>query len=405
MDGTAISNRGLAPTPPNLPRAAPAHICFLNPQGEFYSPISGGAVATITMQTAAALARRGHSATVLTPSNGDELYPIGRVVPVNAPKRHELSTLQRVCSKIRRTFNEWDTAYYDRYLVSYAKAIKSIPAPQAVVVYNDFVSPRYIKSLLPNSRIIVNLQNEQGTTQPRPASALVGVHRFLACSEHIRTWTCEKYNLDPARFAVLNSGVDLSAFHPRPQYDSPSSPLKVLFIGRIDPNKGPDIVADAVIALRQQEVPVELTVAGGLWFYGHGNEMTDPYFRALKSKMDVANANYVGHVTRPDVPALVRAHDVVCVLSRSREPFGLVVLEAMASGCAVLSSNRGGLPDACGFAGVMLDPENLHAVVDQLRLWATNAAKLIQAKRASVARAATASWDRVAEGFEKAVLL
>lgn len=384
--------------------APPAHICFLNPQGEFYSPVSGGAVATITMQTAAALARRGHSASILTPVNGDPLYPVGNVIPIHAPKRHELSTPQRAVSKLRRKFNEWDTAYYDRYLASFAKALKSIPAPDAVVVYNDLVSPRYIKALLPATRVIVNLQNEQGTTQSQPAHALTGVHRFLACSNHIRTWTSEKYGLDPARFAVLNSGVDLTAFSPRHNFDAPVSPLKVLFIGRIDPNKGPDIAADAVTALRRQGVPIELTVAGGLWFYGHGNEMADPFFRTLKSKMDATTANYVGHVTRPDVPALVRAHDVVCVLSRSREPFGLVVLEAMASGCAVLSSNRGGLPDACGSAGVMLDPDDLPAVTEQLRTWATNPAALAQAKHASITRAATASWDGVAKEFERAVL-
>ncbi|MGA2163148.1 MAG: hypothetical protein ABSH36_01610, partial [Solirubrobacteraceae bacterium] len=51
---------------------------------------------------------------------------------------------------------------------------------------------------------------------------------------------------------------------------------RVLFLGRIDPNKGPDIAADAVATLRAEGLQVKLTVAGGLWFYGHGREMEDP---------------------------------------------------------------------------------------------------------------------------------
>ena len=99
-------------------------------------------------------------------------------------------------------------------------------------------------------------------------------------------------------------------------------------------------------------MPISLTVAGGLWFYGHGDEMNDPYFRLLKSKMDAAEASCLGHVVRAEVPELIRDHDVVCVLSRSQEPFSLVALEAMASGCAVIASNRGGLPEACGGSGL-----------------------------------------------------
>ena len=171
--------------------------------------------------------------------------------------------------------------------------------------------------------------------------------------------------------------------------------MRTLFIGRIDPNKGPDIAADSVYALQQEGLHLTFTVAGGLWFYGHGNEMEDPYFRKLKEKMDNAHANYAGYVTRPDVPAVVRRHDVAFVLSRSNEPFGLVTLEAMASGCAVISSNRGGLPEACGGAAMLVDPDDLASVTASLRILATDKVALRDWKMKAVERAGRASWSTV----------
>jgi glycosyltransferase involved in cell wall biosynthesis len=344
---------------------------------------------------------RGHRVTVLTPVNDDPTYPFGAVVPIAAPRRENLSLPQRALSKLWRRLHECDAAYYEYYLRSFQKALKTLsPAPDAIVLYNDFVSAKFIHATLPQARIFVDLQNEQRSTQRNVRQALSCVHRVLACSRHIREWTVAEHSLPPSQVVVLNSGVDLGTFTPRHNYLDPVGQLKVLFIGRIDPNKGPDIAADAVAQLRKEGHPISLTVAGGLWFHGHGQEMNDPFFRTLNEKMQHAGAKYLGHVTRPHVPDLIRQHDVVCVLSRSREPFGLVVLEAMASGCAVLASNRGGLPDACGDAGVLVDPDDFNAVVAQLRQWATDPISLASEKKRSIQRAARASWSHVATELE-----
>ncbi len=141
-------------------------------------------------------------------------------------------------------------------------------------------------------------------------------------------------------------------------------------------------------------------MAGGLWFYGHGREHEDPYFRLLKEKMDAAQARYLGHVTRQEIGQVFREHDVVCVLSRSTEPFGLVVLEAMASGCAVVASDRGGLPDACGAAGVLLDPDDFAAVTQALRRFCLDPAALVEAKQRCREHALRCSWASKVDELE-----
>ncbi len=369
------------------------HVCFLNMPIEYYSPVSGGAVATIIMQTAKELLARGHKVTVLTPTNGDPIYPVGEIVPLDAKQRDQLSLPQRALSRLRHETWAWDYAYYEYYLASFRRALRRLtPAPDAVICFNDLVSPWYIRLLLPDARILVNLQNEQGTRQRGIGGAIRAVDTFVACSRHIRNWTQQKYGVPDGKLAVINNGIDLEAFYPRADFLEPGQGLKVLFIGRIDRNKGPDIAADAVAVLRREGLPLQLTVAGGLWFYGHGNEIADPFFRELTGKMEAAGADYRGHVTRPDVPALVRSQDVSCVLSRTHDPNPLVCLESMASGCAVIGADRGGIPDAFGEAGMLVDPDDFEAVVGHLRRLATDPSELAQQKQASVLRASRASW-------------
>ncbi len=377
------------------------HIAFLNMPIEYYSPTSGGAVATIIMQTAKELLARGHRVTVLTVRNDDPLYPVGEIVPLDAKQRSQLSLPQRAVSRLRHRARAWDYAYYEYYLASFRRALGRLsPAPDVVVCFNDLVSPPYVKAVLPRAKVLVNLQNEQGTRQTDLRETTEAVHTFVACSRHIRDWTQKKYGVPDDKMAVINNGIDLEAFHPRPDFLEPDARLRVLFIGRIDRNKGPDIAADAVAVLRGEGLPVDLTVAGGLWFYGHGNEMADPFFRELKGKMEAAGADYQGHVTRPDVPALVRSQDVVCVLSRTNDPNPLVCLEGMASGCAVIGADRGGIPDAFGEAGILVDPDDFGAVTGHLRRLATDPGELRGQKEKSVARAARASWARNAERLE-----
>lgn len=377
------------------------NICFLNMPIEYYSPVSGGAISTIIMQSAQALIARGHQVSVLTITGEGQSYDIGRVVSIDAKQRDDLSFLQRRLSSLRGKRAGYDWPYYEYYRASSMKALQALtPAPDAVFVFNDLVTPQYIRRVLPRTRILSWLQNECRTRQNDLSATLAATEKFLTCSRYIQDWTSRTHNIALDKFEVVLSGVDLEAFHPRAAFMEAPETVRVLCIGRIDPNKGPDIAADAVTQLRAEKLPVSLTVAGGLWFYGHGNEMEDPFFRTLKSKMESAQADYRGHVVRQDVPALVREHDVACVLSRSNEPFGLVTLEAMASGCAVVASNRGGLPEACGDSATLLDPDDFAGVVEALRRLVVDPAFLRSQKEKAVQHAAGASWAGVAEKLE-----
>ena len=259
------------------------HICLVNPQNEFYSPISGGAIATINMQYAREFIRRGHRVSVLSPMNADPQYPIGEVVPLDSPQRHELNLVQRVWSRCLTRFHHWDMAYYKWYQKSLLRQLRCLSGPpDAVLLHNDLVSPKYVKKAIPTARVVVDLQNEQRTRRRDRQSIKQAVHMFVACSRHIRDWTLKEHQISPTKVVIINNGVDEESFRPRDGHLCPRDTLEVLFIGRIDRNKGPDIVADAVAKLRSEGLSINLTVAGGLWFYGHGNEDRDPFFQTCR---------------------------------------------------------------------------------------------------------------------------
>ncbi len=372
------------------------HICFVMHQIEFYSPTTGGALATIACELATPLLALAHGVTVLSPDNGTRVYDVGEVIKMPAAVRERLSATERIACKLEGKIHRWDMPYFRAYRLGMISAMKKMgQPPDVVILFNDLASAQFVKQAVPGARVFVDLQNENRTRQRDFAAADKCVDKYIACSQYIKNWTVREHGVPPERVAVLLSGVDVRAFAPRPDFLEPRRGLKALFVGRIDPNKGPDIAADAVAALRSEGIQINLTVAGGTWFYGHNPQ--DPYLVELIKKTELAGGKYIGPVARKDVAELFRQHDIAFVLSRSQEPFGLVVLEAMASGLAVIASNRGGIPEACGDAGRLVNPDDFRSVVANLRELATNPAALAEEKRKSLARAAECTWKKRAE--------
>jgi glycosyltransferase involved in cell wall biosynthesis len=123
----------------------------------------------------------------------------------------------------------------------------------------------------------------------------------------------------------------------------------------------------------------------------------------LRKAMKESGVDWLGHVPRRFLPDVMRRHDVALVLSRSQEPFGLVVLESMASGLAVIASHRGGLGEACGGAAMVVEPEDLSAVAALLDRLSKDPAELNRWRARSLERTRTASWSDTAKVLCRAV--
>ena len=141
--------------------------------------------------------------------------------------------------------------------------------------------------------------------------------------------------------SVLYNAVEWTPLPERaPFCDSSGAPLTVLFVGRLDRQKGVDIAFD-VLRLVQGR-PVKLWVIGASVVDG-----------TVPSAPE--NVGYLGWLPRESVRAWYKRADLLLVPSRW-EGFGMVVIEAMRAGLPVLASNRGALPEVLGDGGWLFDP-------------------------------------------------
>ncbi len=215
------------------------------------------------------------------------------------------------------------------------------------------------------------------------------------------------YDADPALVDVVLPGVDLDAFRPpvdraadRAALGIGPDELVVLFAGRLQPLKAPDVAIRAVGELVRRDPAlggrVRLLLCGGPSGAAVGYcEQLPGLARALGVRAD-----FLPPATRSRLRALYGAADLVVVPSHS-ESFGLVAVEAQACGTPVVAADVGGLPMAVadGVSGVLVDG---HAPPD----WAAALSGLLgdPARRARLAagarpHAATLSWSATVDSL------
>ncbi len=208
---------------------------------------------------------------------------------------------------------------------------------------------------------------------------------------------------------IIPLAVDLGRFHPGPPdpelrrtlTSDVDAPL-VGIVGRIDPEKGVDLLVRAMDRLEGPAASAHLVVVGarGLALEGYTEGVHDEARRLLGDRV-----RFVGRMG--DVPAALRALDVL-VNASVAEPFGLSVLEAQATGVAVIGTRGGGIPDFVtdGDNGLLVsrDVDNLARALD--RLVTDPELRRHLGERAAVSAAARgiqARADTVAELYQAAV--
>ena len=382
------------------------HICYLLPPFEHYSPASGGALATIVLNHRRELLKRGYRVSVLAPEFEGEKYRGENVEFLKIKQRADLNIVQRFfSSKVRGRLKQHDLPYYEYYLKLVKPFLKKFN-PDIIIGFNDFSVSSEIKSILPDAQIIIYLQNEHRRLRQSEIHLnknLDATDQIWGVSDYISHATQTDFPRAANKVLTLYNGVDNEMFSPRDnnlQSSDLNEPIRVIYVGRTDATKGTDLVPRAVSQLKSEGENVELTVAGSTWFYDHDRQNARPYIRELRAALDAAGATYLGHVARADLPAILRQADVACVPSRFNEPFGLTALEGMASGCAMIVSNRGGLPEFCAGAAQIIEPDAPDEFTDALRQLVQNRELLNRYKKLGRARALEYDWSVAVDRLE-----
>lgn len=206
------------------------------------------------------------------------------------------------------------------------------------------------------------------------------------------------FGLSGANIAVVPAGVDLGLFKPGAPADLSQlgdGPL-LLFVGRLQPLKGPDVAIRTLAAVRRHAPDARLLIVGGVSGTGAGRTGPDE-LRELAASVGVADAvTFLPARPQEDLVGLYRAADLVLVPSRS-ETFGLVALEAQACGTPVIAADVGGLHYVVRGGGLLVpghDPAD-HAAAALKVLRSDDLRARLRAEALRMAR--SASWDHTVD--------
>jgi len=239
------------------------------------------------------------------------------------------------------------------------------------------------------------------------AEVVAAADRLVANTDDEARELIRLYDADPARVRTVNPGVDLSVFRPgsrqqaRRRLGLPADAVVLMFAGRVQPLKAPDVVLRAAALLtRDPGLARRLCVA----FVGgpSGTGRADPY-----RLTELSAALGISPVVRLEPPCpqheladWYRAATVVMVPSYS-ESFGLVAVEAQACGTPVVAASVGGLRTAVrdGVSGILVDGHDPASYALAVRGLLTDPAALARLSAGAREHASRFGWGATVDAL------
>lgn len=267
---------------------------------------------------------------------------------------------------------------------AYARAVASVlvgEAPRRIEIHNKPQLASLLARRFARASVALFLHNDPtgmaGARTARARAALAREMDVIAVSGFLASrWG--------APCAVLPNAIDLASLPPA-RAAGERLP-RFLFAGRVVADKGADVFVDAAAAVLPGLPGWDATMMGADRF---GPDSPDtPFLRALRPRAEAARVRMTGYAPRASVLAAMAEAAVTVVPSRWPEPFGLVALEAMASGSALVTTREGGLPEVAGEAALYVPAGDPAALADAMRTLAGDPGRRAWLAEAGRARAA-----------------
>lgn len=348
-----------------------------------YDYLHPGGVGEHVRSLSAALRRRGHEVVVLAPGSPAETQGIrdyvrtGRshAVPGNGSVAH-VGLAPRLSTEARRLLR---TTRFD------------------IVHYHEPLLPM-VPMLVLRAHRGANVGTFHSSAERSPAyrcgrpllmATFRRLHMCIAVSEPARDFAARYF---PGDYRIVPNGVDTTRFHPRP---TPGDGLRagtstILFVGRIDRRKGLPTLLEAFLMLRRERDDARLVIAGD----GPRRAACERYVL----RHAVPDVTFAGFVGAQALPGYYAAADVFCAPSTGQESFGIVLLEAMASGLPIIASAIPGYSRIVthGRHGLLLPPKDPSALARGLAVLLDDPVARRRMGRAGVVDARRYDWDVIA---------
>ncbi|MGO9112573.1 MAG: glycosyltransferase family 4 protein [Thermoguttaceae bacterium] len=265
------------------------------------------------------------------------------------------------------------------YVGACCQAVRQLPL--VITSHGDDLAPRGLYDRKPELRGRYRLALEQADAAVAISDYTAGMFRE-ACAE-LR------------QIVLIPNGVEVEQFAapvPRPANIASSIRSKsyLLFLGRLDPRKGIDVLLEATVLLRGQ-CDLDLVVAG------RGPE--GPALEALAARLGLARqVHFVGQTAGQQKLWLLQNGLCTIVPSRTWEAFGVVVVESFAAGRPVIASQLPGLADLVqpGRTGLLVPPESPQKLAEAIRQTALDPQRADEWGRAARRFVQAFDWRHIA---------
>jgi glycogen(starch) synthase len=242
------------------------------------------------------------------------------------------------------------------------KALRLL-AQESDVIFQNLISLRTLVSLIFSRKpIVVTHQSWMRRTDGK--RGLENYAKLLAVR------VCHNVSISkaiaaslPVSSMVIGNPFEAQAF--AGLLDTPRD-KDIVFLGRLVSDKGCDLLLRALAVLKGKNLFPSLTVIGD------GPEMAT--LRALTVELELSEQVEFLGALQEGRGEIVARHHIMAIPSVWAEPFGVVALEGVASGCAIVASSQGGLPDAGGPCGLYFPNGDVMALAEALEKVLTDAA-------------------------------
>jgi glycosyltransferase involved in cell wall biosynthesis len=334
--------------------------------------------------------------------------------------------------------------YYREYFMQVARELRTYPVdvlhfPQQLQFAAEF------KRAMPEAKIVLHMHQDELAQLDYDLlrDQLANVDSVVTVSDFVTERARARFPEHAATMHTIGNGVDVARFLPDPRRDAcgqraRGQPTRLLFVGRISPDKGVHLLLEAFDRVARERPDVELTLVGKVGmlpfdlvslllsddadaldslrpFYGQSTLawLTKEVFgqkRSYRHHLDArlspqvaGRVRFIGSVSLEQLIGLYSQADLLVLPSIWRESYGLPVAESMASGVPVLASDCGGVPELVdgGITGLLVPRLDVDALTNAMRDLLSDPGRLRAMGHASRLRAEQLlTWDRSAQRLE-----
>ncbi len=286
---------------------------------------------------------------------------------------------QSLAAKIRKYFflrsNQHNGYYHHTVEFFLHEAIKDIRHRHFDVIILEN-RPGYALKLksVTDAKLVYHLHNDNLSVGiPHYQAIYDAVSGIITVSDYIKS-RVRTINPKDTKTNTVHNCINLTAFSKaaslnRQDFGLSKNDFVIVFSGRINPEKGIMELIGAVLLLNDIK-NIKLLVIGSS-FYGSDINDND-FIKSLKTNAASLKdrIHFTGFVPYNDMPYYLKLGDIAVLPSIWEEPFGLTILEAMASGLPLITTRSGGIPEICEDVAVLVNRdhvvENLTAAIQEL---------------------------------------